>query len=85
MNNDKKIANLMNSFISQAPPSTIDHEYYDIEEQYRNLFGHSVPREMLPDSITMEEIKDAMKKCIESKRDDLFQLLGVEINEEYLY
>ena len=85
MDKDKTIENLMNAFISEEPKTAIDQEYYDIEEKYRNLFGHSVPREMLPDSITMEQIKNAMRNCIDSKTDNLLQLLGVEINDEYLF
>ena len=48
-------------------------------------FGHGVPREMLPDSISTEQIKQAMKKCILSKKDNLFELLGIIINDNYLY
>lgn len=47
--------------------------------------GHTVPRAMLPDSISMDSIKNAMKTCIETKKDTLLELLGVELNEEYLY
>ena len=52
-----------------------------------NYIGHSrgVPREMLPDSISTEQIKQAMKKCILSKKDNLFELLGIIINDNYLY
>lgn len=49
------------------------------------IFGHTVPRAMLPDSISMGSIKSAMKTCIENKKDTLFELLGVELNDEYLY
>ena len=53
-----------------------------------NIFSYLVmafPREMLPDSISMEQIKQAMNKCILSKKDDLFELLGVIISDDYLY
>ena len=55
------------------------------QEQYFRQFGHGVPREMLPDSISTEQIKQAMKKCILSKKDNLFELLGIIINDNYLY
>ncbi len=84
MNTDKKVSDFMDAFLSTPEPN-IDQEYYQIEEQYKALFGHSVPRAMLPDSITMDSIKTAMKTCIENKNDNLFELLGVKINEEYLY
>lgn len=40
---------------------------------------------MLPDSISMEQIKQVMKKCILSETDNLFELLRVTINDDYLY
>ncbi len=84
MNTDKNVSDFMDAFLSTPEPN-IDQEYYQIEEQYKALFGHSVPRAMLPDSITMDSIKTAIKTCIENKKDNLFELLGVKINEEYLY
>lgn len=84
MNIDKKVSDFMNAFIDTPEPS-VDQEYFEFEEQYKALFGHTVPRAMLPDSTSMDNIKEAMKKCIESKKDNLFELLGVKINEEYLY
>ena len=84
MNTDKKVADFMNAFISTPEPS-IDQEYFQIEEQYKKMFGHTVPRAMLPDSITMDSIKAAMKTCIENKNDTLFELLDVIINDDYLY
>ena len=35
--------------------------------------------------ISTEQIKQAMKKCILSKKDNLFELLGIIINDNYLY
>lgn len=84
MSIDKKVSDFMSAFISSPEPE-IDHEYYQIEAVYSKMFGHTVPREMLPDSITMDSIKTAMKTCIESKQDTLFELLGVKINNDYLY
>ena len=84
MNIDKKVSDFMNAFIDTPEPS-VDQEYYQIEEQYKAIFGHTVPRAMLPDSISMGSIISAMKTCIENKKDTLFELLGVELNDEYLY
>ena len=81
---DKKVSDFMNAFL-ETPEPNIDQEYYQIEEQYKALFGHTVPRAMLPDRISMDSIKFAMKTCIENKKDTLFELLGVELNDEYLY
>ena len=74
MDKNKSVADFMNSFLNTPEPK-IDNEYYEIEEQYFRQFGHGVPREMLPDSISTEQIKQAMKKCILSKKDNLFELL----------
>ena len=84
MDKNKSVAEYMNRFLS-TPELEVDNEYYEIEGQYAQLFGHRIPREMLPDSISMEQIKQAMKKCILSQNDNLFELLGVTINNDYLY
>jgi hypothetical protein len=84
MSIDKAVSDFMSAFISSPEPE-IDHEYYQIEAEYSKMFGHTVPRAMLPDSITMDSIKTAMKTCIERKQDTLFELLGVKINNNYLY
>lgn len=84
MDKDKNVSDFMNAFLSTPEPS-VDQEYYQIEEQYKALFGHTVPRAMLPDIISMDQIKSAMKSCIENQNDTLFDLLGVELNDEYLY
>ena len=65
--------------------SSIGTEYDKIQEEYYALFQHNVPRSLLPDSVSDEEIISAMKVCIETKKDTLFELLGVELNDEYLY
>ena len=80
MDKNKSVADFMNSFLNTPEPK-IDNEYYEIEEQYFRQFGHGVPREMLPDSISTEQIKQAMKKCILSKKDNLFELLGIIIKK----
>ena len=82
---NKSIEQLMNLFIDNTPEPNIDREYHAVEEQYEKLFGHSVPTEMLPPNISKDDIKAAMKKCIEAKKDQLFDLLGVQTNNDYLY
>ena len=67
MDKNKSVADFMNSFLNTPEPE-IDNEYYEIEKQYTQLFGHSVPREMLSDNISMEQIKQAMNQCILSKK-----------------
>ena len=84
MDRNKSVSDFMNSFLATPEPE-LDNEYYEIEKQYIQHFGHSVPREMLPDSISMEQIKQVMKKCILSETDNLFELLRVSIKDVYLY
>ena len=79
------IEDITNFVSSTVEKKEIDNEYYEVEDEYKKLFGHGVPREMLPINISMEKIKDVMKKCIETKTDDLFGTLGVEINPDALY
>lgn len=65
--------------------SGIGVEYDKVQEEYFSMFGHNVPRSLLPDTMDDEKIISAMKTCIENKKDILFELLGVDINNEYLY
>lgn len=84
MNIDQKVASFMEDFL-ETPISNIDEEYFAIEERYNKMFGHPVPSAMLPDGISIEFIKDAMKECIDSKEDKLFSLLNIKILDEALY
>lgn len=65
--------------------SGIGTEYDKIQKEYFSMFGHNVPRSLLPDAMMDEQIVSAMKACILSKKDNLFELLGVTINDDYLY
>lgn len=65
--------------------SGIEAEYDKTQEEYFSMFGYNVPRSLLPDAMSDKEIISAMKVCIENKKDTLFELLGVELNDEYLY
>ena len=57
----------------------------DAEKQYTQLFGHAVPREMIPPAVTVEMLERAMKTCVESGKDELLQILGVQTDENNLY
>lgn len=73
------------NLLAENPVNKVDEEYFDIQKQFEEKFGHMVPREMLPTSISVDEIKKAMKVCIESGNDNIFKVLNVEINDKYLY
>lgn len=62
----------------------LDDEYCKIEDVFYELFGHRAPREMIPDGIDTEQIKSAMKICIENKEDNLLKLLNIEIDKDIL-
>ena len=84
MDTDSKVMDFMQSFLD-APEPEIDKEYIEVEKRYMDLFKHSVPREMLPDSVSSDEIKNAMKKCIENQKDNLMEILNVEISDKFVY
>lgn len=85
MDNNSSMIDILNAFIDNTPEPELDREYFEIEEEYKKLFGHPVPGAMIPDSISSEQIKDAMRTCIEKNEDNLFQLLGVEIDDSVKY
>ncbi len=78
------LEDFMNS-LADKPINEIDKEYFDVEKRFEERFGHIVPREMLPPSVSVDDIKEAMKVCIESGNDNILEVLNVEINEKYLY
>ena len=79
------IEDITNFVDSNGGNSEIDNDYYEIEDMYKEMFGHGVPREMLPNSFSQDIIKEAMNQCIENKQDDLFSILNVEIDFENIY
>lgn len=84
MDKNKNVWDFMNAFID-GPEPNLDKEYSEIEKRYERLFGHGVPREMIPDSITKEQIKSALQQCIDTNRDNLLTILGIHLNYDYLY
>ncbi len=63
----------------------IDKEYYELSKKYREVFGKTVPTECLPSRITDDQIKQAMRECIETGQDNLLDILGVTIDDKVLY
>ncbi len=84
MDINQKVSSFMDDFL-ETPEPILDNEYFELEERYNQMFGHSVPRAMLPDSITTVQIKEALTSCLERGEDILFEFLGVEILDEVLY
>ena len=84
MDINQKLSSFIDDFL-ETPTPDVDNKYFEIEELYFKMFGHYVPRAMLPDNITTVQIKKAMSDCLDKKEDILFELLGVEISDEVLY
>ena len=65
--------------------SEVDREYLKLLNKYREMFGKNVPTECLPSRITVNQIKQAMKECIETGQDSLLDILGVSIDDTVIY
>lgn len=62
-----------------------DTSFYETKRRYEKLFGHGIPSEMLPESISEEQLEKAMRECITEGRDDLLKRLGVETDDKRFY
>lgn len=79
-----KVKSFMKYLINRKS-TEVDKEYLDLLSKYRKMFGKNVPTECLPSRITEEQIKQAMKECIETGQDSLLDILGVSIDDTVLY
>ena len=62
-----------------------NNELFETIQMYTKMFHHAVPREMIPDGITDEQLIYAIQKCIDSNEDVLLQDLGVQFEKDHLY
>ena len=69
----------------EKPVTDINQKLYEKQREYEKRFGHGVPREMLPDSLTDEQLFNAIGKGIEAGNDNIFSILGIKENEDYIY
>lgn len=67
------------------PPKDEDKACRDLEQQYFALFHERVPREMLPASISEQQIAAALKTCLERKENVLLELLGFKSSDSLIY
>lgn len=79
-----KVKSYMEYLINKKNTS-IDKEYYELHNKYREMFGKGVLTECLPSRITEEQIKQAMRQCIETSQDNLLDILGVSIDDTVSY
>lgn len=79
-----KVKSFMKYLINKKS-TDVDKEYLDLLSKYRKMFGKNVPTECLPSRITEEQIKQAMRECIETGEDNLLDILGVSIDDTVIY
>lgn len=60
-------------------------EHQNILRQYKEKFGHTIPMYLLPEEASLDEIYEKAKQCIESGKDNILELFGVEVDEDSLY
>ena len=78
--------NLFSKILNNEQESLdIDEEYYELSKKYKEKFGKSVPREMMPPAITDVKVKEAIKACLESGNGDILKFLGVNTKDDVLY
>lgn len=72
-------------YLINKKSTEVDKDYLDLLSEYRKMFGKNVPTECLPSRITEEQIKQAIKECIETGQDSLLDILGVSIDDTVIY
>lgn len=65
--------------------TNVDKEYLELLNKYREMLGKNVPTECLSSRITDTQIKQAMRECIETGKDNLLEILGVSIEDTVIY
>lgn len=74
---EDKMLYFMNKLIDEDIDG-FDDEKFELEQKYAAMFGHGVPREMFPPSISEDEIMKAIKSCVQNQKDELMKILAVE-------
>ena len=74
---EDKMFYFMNKLIGEDI-NDFDNERFELEQKYAAMFGHGVPREMFPPSVSEDEIMKAVESCVQNQKDELMKLLDVE-------
>lgn len=74
---EDKMLYFMNELIDEDI-NGFDDKKFELEQKYAAMFGHGVPREMFPPSISEDEIMKAIKSCVQNQKDELMKILDVE-------
>ena len=72
---DDKMAYFMNKLIDEDDVNGFNDEKFSLEQKYAEMFGHGVPREMFPPSISEDEIIKAVESCVQNQKDELMKML----------
>lgn len=65
--------------------TSVDKEYLELLNKYREMFGKNAPTECLPSRITDTQIKQALRECIETGQDRILDIIDVTIDDIVLY
>lgn len=79
-----KVKSFMKYLINKKS-TDVDKEYLDLLSKYRKMFGKTVPTEILPSRITDEQLKQAMRECIDTGKNNLLDILDVTFDDKVLY
>lgn len=74
---EDKMLYFMNKLVDEDIDG-FDEEKFELEQKYAAMFGHGVPREMFPPSISEDEIMKAVESCVQNQKDELMKILNVE-------
>lgn len=74
---EDKMLYFMNKLVDEDIDG-FDEEKFELEQKYAVMFGHGVPREMFPPSISEDEIMKAVESCVQNQKDELMKILNVE-------
>ena len=70
------MGSLMDIFGGDETWTAEDQRYFEKAEAYRARFGKSIPREMMPSSVTDADVIAAIDACLAEDRDVLLERLG---------
>ena len=71
--------------INTVNASESDKQYFELQNKYYKLFGHNIPRDMIPPSISEDAIVEAVKRCISEGKDILMDIFKIEIDSQNKY
>lgn len=77
--------NLDNLFDEEPIVVDITKEQEEILDLYISKFGHGVPQAYIPKNYPKEKLYQCLKKCVETEKDELLELLNIQIDPRRIY